>query len=732
MTTIVTRAGKGSRLTTVEMDANLTNLNNDKLEVSTAASTYQPLDGDLTAIAALATTGYAKRTGTNTWAISATVAGSDITGAIDGVTVGITTPAAARVTTMLINASAFLGTEKLRVIGDVAISGAVSMLGVPIPDQVLTIGPGIHPSAAASVYGVGLDITAPTTTIGNFFNFYSFMRSTAAAYTITTMTHFQAWAVVKGAGSTITTARGFHADSTLANATNNYGFSSNIASAANTYQLYMSGTAANYLASDLRIGTTSLVGSEKLRVAGSTNTDTLVVNTLATINPSSLSAIDNTTIGVTTPVNARFSYVGVGIAGDSRYSVLAVAPPSTGTTLQIYGAVATAPSTATSALWGYTCDLRTTAAAFTLTDMFFFSAHNGTLGATSTVTNVTGFRILAAAAIGTNNFGYVSTITAATNNYGLYFTGTAKNYINGEVGIKATPSTNIALSIATPTGTGTSVWGTFTSVVGPTTSTSNVFGHDSNLATTAAAYVTSNVIHFQATQTTKGAGSTITSSYGFVAGNSIAVGTNNYGFFSSIASAAATYQLFMNGTAQSYFGGNVVMLNGTTFGWGVAGTPDTTIERASSGILEQKNAANAQTYRIYGTTTGPKYLSLSHDGTNAIVDTNASGGRLSLGGNASSIFGLSHLLFTDNTFDIGASGVTRPRSGYFSASITVGTSFIVGSNQVVGGRDTGWSAMTGTTNKATVYDTATVTLAQLAGRVMAIQAALTTHGLLGA
>lgn len=50
---------------------------------------------------------------------------------------------------------------------------------------------------------------------------------------------------------------------------------------------------------------------------------------------------------------------------------------------------------------------------------------------------------------------------------------------------------------------------------------------------------------------------------------------------------------------------------------------------------------------------------------------------------------------------------------------------------VVGPRDTGWGAMTGSTNKATVYDTATVTLPQLAGRVMALQAAITNHGLLG-
>lgn len=65
-------------------------------------------------------------------------------------------------------------------------------------------------------------------------------------------------------------------------------------------------------------------------------------------------------------------------------------------------------------------------------------------------------------------------------------------------------------------------------------------------------------------------------------------------------------------------------------------------------------------------------------------------------------------------------------------NISSGKEYRVNSVKVVGGRDTGWAAMTGTTNKATVYDTSTVTLAQLAGRVMALQAALTTHGLIGA
>lgn len=64
-------------------------------------------------------------------------------------------------------------------------------------------------------------------------------------------------------------------------------------------------------------------------------------------------------------------------------------------------------------------------------------------------------------------------------------------------------------------------------------------------------------------------------------------------------------------------------------------------------------------------------------------------------------------------------------------SVNVSGSVFVGANQVVSARITGYSAMTGTPNKATVYDTATVTLAQLAGRVMQLQADLTTHGMIG-
>lgn len=50
---------------------------------------------------------------------------------------------------------------------------------------------------------------------------------------------------------------------------------------------------------------------------------------------------------------------------------------------------------------------------------------------------------------------------------------------------------------------------------------------------------------------------------------------------------------------------------------------DTRMASDGAGILALKNAANAQEFRVYGTTTGNKYLSLKHDGTNSTVSSSS-------------------------------------------------------------------------------------------------------------
>ena len=52
-------------------------------------------------------------------------------------------------------------------------------------------------------------------------------------------------------------------------------------------------------------------------------------------------------------------------------------------------------------------------------------------------------------------------------------------------------------------------------------------------------------------------------------------------------------------------------------------TADTRMVRDAAGILALQNSTNAQTFRIYGTTTGSKYLTLSHNGTNAIISASS-------------------------------------------------------------------------------------------------------------
>lgn len=103
--------------------------------------------------------------------------------------------------------------------------------------------------------------------------------------------------------------------------------------------------------------------------------------------------------------------------------------------------------------------------------------------------------------------------------------------------------------------------------------------------------------------------------------------------------------------------------------------------------LELRNSTNAQTFRVYGTTTGSKYISLAHDGTNGSIATTAgfmalspnsglvfSPGNLNVTSNASILFGI------DNTYDIGAIAATRPRNIILGTTLTAGADVIASGN----------------------------------------------------
>ena len=137
-----------------------------------------------------------------------------------------------------------------------------------------------------SLTGYSLSIAKNATGSTNYYNVYqngivqsdvtnrvhgfaSTASTAASTFTLTTYYHFTADQGTIGSGSAITTQIGYHAGSSMSGATNNWGFRGALTSGTNRYNLYMDGTANNYLAGDTSIGTTTLGTATKLTIGGS-------------------------------------------------------------------------------------------------------------------------------------------------------------------------------------------------------------------------------------------------------------------------------------------------------------------------------------------------------------------------------------------------------------------------------------------------------------------------------
>ncbi len=81
--------------------------------------------------------------------------------------------------------------------------------------------------------------------------------------------------------------------------------------------------------------------------------------------------------------------------------------------------------------------------------------------------------------------------------------------------------------------------------------------------TQGASFTLANLRHFDASQQTFGAGSTVTNQFGYLVNNNLTGATNNYGFYSNIPSGTGRWNFFANGTADNAFAGNT-RFGGTT------------------------------------------------------------------------------------------------------------------------------------------------------------------------
>jgi hypothetical protein len=113
-------------------------------------------------------------------------------------------------------------------------------------------------------------------------------------------------------------------------------------------------------------------------------------------------------------------------------------------------------------------------------------------------------------------------------------------------------------------------------------------------------------------------------------------GDTNTGFYRDVADSDRIR--VTNGGTQSMglSSGGPRLANISTVGWSSTSDPyatsDLFLARDAAAILALKNADTAQTLRVYGATTGSKYLILTHDGTNPKIDS--SSGALKIGSTA--------------------------------------------------------------------------------------------------
>ena len=105
--------------------------------------------------------------------------------------------------------------------------------------------------------------------------------------------------------------------------------------------------------------------------------------------------------------------------------------------------------------------------------------------------------------------------------------------------------------------------------------TSTALGVHTNMGTDATSFTLANLRHYSARQATIGAGSTVTNQYGYYVDSTLTGATNNYGFYSNIASGTGRWNFYANGTADNYFAGQVQLSAGTAAAPALSTTGDT-------------------------------------------------------------------------------------------------------------------------------------------------------------
>lgn len=472
-------------------------------------------------------------------------------------------------------------------------------------------------TSGSSVYGIAqTGAVQSDLNNGSAFGILNQFSTQAATFTLAQYIHFRAVQGTIGSGSTITEQVGFSVANNLTSATTNYGFQGSIPSGSNRWNIYMDGTANNYLNGSLLIGTTTDTG-EKLQITGTTKLN------------------GNTVISS--------GGLGIGTAALSGYS-LNVAKNITGNVISYgIGQSGVSQSDVTNSAYGFTNASATAAGAYTLSQYFHYSANQGTIGAGSAITTQIAFDAGSSLIGATNNYGFRGRIPSGTGRWNIFMDGTADNYMAGALGIATTSLAGYGLRLSKTMTGGVNTVGYNSDGVVQSDSTISAAYYSSFASTVAASFTIGALVHFNVSQGTIGLGSTVTNQYGFLVNPSLIGATNNFGFFGNIPSGTGRYNLYMNGTADNYLAGSLGIGNTSLTGYN---------------LRVAKN--------ITGSTTG---ISIRNETTFQSDVTSLAIGYSSFLGTQASAFTLSTLVhYTTAQGTIGSGSTVTNQYGFYASS----------------------------------------------------------------
>jgi hypothetical protein len=379
-------------------------------------------------------------------------------------------------------------------------------------------------TGAVNTYGMVIQGQIQSDSTSSATTFASAPSTAAAAFTVGTLNHFSAVGIsTPGAGSALTNQIGFNAGSGISGATNNFGFSGNISSGTGRYNLYMSGTAANYLAGRLGVGATNTSG-QMAAIVNTTAGDYALLIKGAVSQTGDLLNIQNSAGTILSRIDSSGTIFDIGLNLTTQSAVIQLGNGRSGNGYSYIDLVGDATYTD----YGLRL-MRENAGANTNS----FLTHRGT-----------GALYLTAFDAGSVAIQTSSTTRMTVDSAGRFGMGTTTS---------AGRSINLGVSMTGATQPN----GIFNAGAIQSDATSGAIYYNTWGNTAAGAGAIPSVQHYQAQQGSIGASSSIGTQVGFIANSTLTGASNNWGFQGDIAAAANRYNLYMSGTAGNYMLGRL-------------------------------------------------------------------------------------------------------------------------------------------------------------------------------